>query len=174
MTIHQRHTRPASSAAARALFPHRPRAVLDPPPYVDPAELPEIYGLEIGGDYMAPAACAGDFLAFSTVQRPEAGDLVALYLHPEAVTPCGSALYLMRLLVPAPDWVTWPWRADRPGNARAAVVVEISNPQTTWSVACIDLLALHRQVGVVQQRPAARRLGRRHAPGAQVAQAVSS
>lgn len=119
-------------------------------PFIDPAELPAQYALIAYGTCMLPEISDGANCAFSTKEKPQPGDLVALWYRPELVPAGQPQVRLKRLVTAIPSFVTFPYREHPLSEAHALVIVEQLNPRTRFGVRCADLLAVHKFIGLAE------------------------
>jgi hypothetical protein len=116
----------------------------------DPRNLSPTYVLMIEGNCMAPDYPDGAKLRFDQAQRPQPGDLVAVFFQREKVRQGEHQVLVKRLASAIPQEVTFPY-ADPPGSGIARVVMfEMNNPPRRFAVMCRDLLAVHKCLGVAE------------------------
>jgi hypothetical protein len=117
------------------------------PAIIDPAELPDQYGMYVQGDCMLPEIADGDVLHFDKREPVTAGDMAAIYLRPEIVPPGAMQVRVKRLVLNIPPWVTLPYRDHPDSNVVALVFAESLNPPRQFVVKCSDVLAVHKCIG---------------------------
>lgn len=117
-------------------------------PFPDLASIPEIYGMKLQGDCLAPDLLDGDEVVFSSTEPVQAGDLVHLILRPELVPPGGLQCAIKRLVMAIPPYVTFPWTENPKSDVHALVLAEQRNPPGQYAIKCDRLLAVHRFVRV--------------------------
>ena len=164
------------STAVHAIEPDLPIG------FIDPASVPDLYAMVCSGTCMEPIIPDGARVWADKTQPIEVGDLVFVYLRPEAVEPGGLPIRLKRLLVAPPSWVTFPW-ADNPRSEVLPVVIfGMDNPRASLSLRCSQILAIHKCMGLVpawgknasgRRRNASRGLWPRAAPRAAGAEGSS-
>jgi len=116
---------------------------------IDPAALPDEYGLVLAGDCMAPLLPDRATIACSRSASYEPGDLVVLWFRPELVKPGHEQCVVKRLVIAPPRSLKFPHR-DNPGSeALPIVVVEMLNPPARMMTRCAHLLAIHKVLGTV-------------------------
>ncbi len=145
---------PAALAAAMLPAASRKRATrarsAPPAGFIDQATLPPEYALIGEGTCMQPVIPDGANCAFSTVEEPRPGDLVALWFRPETVPAGEPQVRLKRLVHPLPPFVRLPCREHPESRLHPLVIVEMINPRRQFGVRCGDLLAIHRFLGLAE------------------------
>jgi len=125
------------------------KAAPAPITFLDPALAPDRYALLMKGDCMAPLYGHGTPILVDRREPYEAGDLVVLYLKPEAVKP-GHSNCMMKRFVSIPPWVkAFPFSDSPKSDVHAIVIVEMLNPERRNYFRCADILAVHRCLGAV-------------------------
>lgn len=162
-----------AKSARRARHPVPPPAPINEPPqpagpFIDPAELPEHYALIAYGTCMLPEIPDGENCAFSAKEKPQPGDLVALWYRPDLVPAGQPQVRLKRLVTAIPSFVTFPYREHPQSEVHALVIVEQINPRIIrFGVRCADLLAVHKFIGFAEStRPGFARVCKPAADGA--------
>jgi hypothetical protein len=123
--------------------------------FLDPELAPDLYALIVTGECMAPLHPAGSAVLVDKRQPYESGDLIVIYMKPEAVKP-GHSNCMIKRLVSMPPWVTaFPYRENPKSEVHALATVEMLRPAQRIHFLCSDILAIHRCLGAV---PASMRL----------------
>lgn len=134
----------AANPAALPADPHNGALVQ----FVDPASLPQHYGLVVSGDCLAPKVKHGDVVVVDTTRECNAGDLVVIYFRPECVKPGQPLRMIKRLVTGMPPFVRVPHQDHPDSEVRAGIMLQMDNPARALFVQCAELLAVHRCVGV--------------------------
>src|SRR5436305_236568 len=92
------------------------------PTFVDPATLPDQYGMRMVGDRMSPEIEDKALVWFDKREPVKAGDLVAIYRRPDLVPAGQHQAQVKRLVLNIMAGVTFPHR-DHPGP-------EVLHPQS--------------------------------------------
>ena len=99
---------------------------------------------------MLPDIPDGANCAFSTVEKPRPGDLVALWYRPEKVPAVRAAGAPQAPGDRDPPFVTFPYREHSDSTVYALLVVATTNPRRQFGVRCGDLLAVHKSIGCAE------------------------
>ncbi len=134
-------------------FPIEPAAVTadEPQPMIDPAKMPDRYALIISGDCMSPELEDGQKLLFMRHAPVNPGDFVGIFFRPEFVKPGHSNIFVKRLIMGVPPWVTFPWTESPTSEVHALMVFEQINPWKQFSYKCEAVLDVHYCAGVVPE-----------------------
>ncbi len=90
---------------------------------IDPAGLPDHYGMRVSGNCMLPEIADEDLLRFDKREPVKAGDVVIIYFQPKFIAP-GEPLYLGLMLA------------------------ELTHPRRQQlAYACSSILAIHKCMG---------------------------
>jgi hypothetical protein len=136
----RRKLTPAKPAPAARQEPSRPA--------IDPATLPDEYCMALDGDCLEPVIPNGAAVMLRKSESYGVGDVVAIWLKPEAVRPGAHPVLLKRITMKAPPWVKGFPYADHPESEVAAIMmVEQLNPPASYTVTCRSILAIHKAVG---------------------------
>jgi len=120
-----------------------------PQPELDPASLPELYGLGFMGEYMSPDIKKGQTQIVDRLAPVSNGDLAVLYQRPEIVRPGYPQVIVVRVVVAPDPSLTFP-HEDHPESAvQPVVIAALSNPPRQFMVPCANLLAMHRITSLV-------------------------
>ena len=98
------------------------------PAFLDPAELPDEYGMRVLGDCMLPEIADNALLHFDKREPVKAGDTVIIYRRPEIVPEGQPQAQVKRLVLAIPDWVTFPWRDNPKSEVLPLIIAEQLNP----------------------------------------------
>ena len=123
-----------------------------PSSFIDPSSLPEIYGLTVRGDCMAPAFPHGCNVKASKLAPFKFDDTVVVWLRPEVIQPGSPQAMIKRVVMMPPPWVrSFPYK-DNPENEIDALMMlgMDDNPNEMLSVRCSLILAVHRCLGIVE------------------------
>ena len=120
-------------------------------PFIDPAALPDKYAMRVIGDCMAPRLSDGEQAVFSKIEKPEPGDLVALFYHPDCVPAEHLPIQIKQLVLAPPFYVTFPWKENPKSDVHALVCVAMTTPPRQFYVECSKLLAIHKFIGTQGQ-----------------------
>ncbi len=112
----------------------------------DPATLPERYAAEGRGRCMEPVIQDGTCLVFDREGEANAGDIVGLWLRPEAV-PAGQPQQMVKRLVMGLPPIRLPFRPGPGNECVPIIVVEQLNPPLTYRFRATDVIAVHRCIG---------------------------
>ena len=123
-----------------------------PSSFIDPASLPDIYGLTVRGDCMAPAFPHGCNVKVSKLGPFKFDDIVVVWFRPEVVQPGHPQAMIKRVVMMPPPWVrSFPYK-DNPQNDVGALMMLGTNekPNEMLSVRCSLILAVHRCLGIIE------------------------
>jgi hypothetical protein len=124
-------------------------AVKAAPVFMDPTTAPDQYALLVRGACMAPLLPDGSAALIDKRLPYESGDLVVIYLRPEAIKS-GQSNCMLKRLVSMPPWVTsFPYREHPQSEVHALATAEMLNPARRVYFRCADILAIHRCLGPV-------------------------
>ncbi len=116
--------------------------------FLDPAKLPPIYAVRLDGACMSPVLKDGERVVLSSRDAPEPGDLIGIWLRPEAIQ-FGAQLRIKRLVRRPPPGVCFPYADDSKSSEPATFVIDCINPPAPRRVRCANVLALHKVIGVL-------------------------
>lgn len=119
--------------------------VASPPPFIDPADMPDIYAVPGVGTCMEPRVPNGQLLAFDKRIAPEPGDIVVLFFHQHHAARYGAPGWVKRLVIGPP-----------PAGFRGVIAVEQLNPPRQYLVPTAHVAAIHRCIGFAAADPSGR------------------
>ena len=119
--------------------------------HIDPSQLPDVYGMRVAGDCMAPEIPDGSLLHFDKREPVKAGDTVIIYARPELVRPGGMQAQVKRLVLAIPDCVKFPFRQHPDSNVSPLIIAEMLNPPRQLMINCSDVLAVHKCMGPLSE-----------------------
>ena len=114
--------------------------------FINPAVMPDRYAMQVTGDCLDPAVRDGEYLAFSATADCAPGDVVAVFLAPEACRNGMPQVQVKILVTPLPRWRNARWTGPQP-----VVGFEMLNPATRFSVPVSDILAVHLCISPVRE-----------------------
>ena len=141
---------PSSSTVRRVRRPAAPEAKSIVP--FPGATFPELYAMKLSGDCLAPDLMDGDEVKFSSVEPPVVGEFCIFIMRPELVRPGGMQCMIKRMVMAPPPYVKLPFREHPDSEVHALVIAEQLNPRRQYMIKCENLLAIHKFVGVQNQR----------------------
>lgn len=109
-------------------------------PFIHPDDMPERYCLTGFGTCMEPLIPDGALIAFDKRIMPRRGDIVGLTFTREMALRQGMPGMIKRLVT---DWLP---------DSKAMVTFEQINPPRTYRFSPLDLLAVHKFIGLPDQR----------------------
>lgn len=110
--------------------------------------MPERYHTTVLGDCMSPLVENGAEMAFDTMARPQSGDLVVLFLRPEAIKPDQPQGSFKRMVLGVPHFVAeFPFKQHPDSEVSPSLVVECLNPPRRFYIPCSNVLAIHKCIG---------------------------
>ena len=116
------------------------------PHELDPEAVPAVYASTCVGDCLEPVYHDGVCLVFSRDEKPEAGDFVGIWLHPDAVADGELPRRVKRLYMSGPPGMTLPWKV-RPGDeAEPLIILEQLNPPKLLQVRASRIVAMHKVI----------------------------
>jgi hypothetical protein len=114
-----------------------------------PPDLPDVYGMQVNGECLAPSIPHGAVAVVSETEPARAGDFVCLWFRPEFVQTGHHQTIIKRLVMAAPPWVkSYPHNEHPDSDVKAIVILERLNPRQQFHVSCDQLLAIHKVTGV--------------------------
>ena len=144
----------STNALARpysAPAPRRRKAPAVPPitrlpgiPFLDAAEIPDLFGMRISGDCLAPVLRDGDEVVFTRTDKPVVGQFAIFILRPEIVRPGGLQCAIKRLVMDVPPHVTLPFREHPESEVHAIVIAEQTNPHRQYMIKAENLLGIFK------------------------------
>lgn len=105
-------------------------------PYIDPADMPDLYALTGQGRCMEPLYMDGATLVGDKREKPEPGDVVIVHFHRDAARRYGFPGWIKRLVH------VWPLQGEE-----ALITLEQLNPPRRYLVPEGDVAAMHKCVG---------------------------
>ena len=104
----------------------------------------------LDGDCLEPMIPNGAAVMLRKSESYGVGDVVAIWLKPEAVRPGAHPVVLKRVTMKAPQWVKRFPYADHPESELVAIMtVEQLSPPASYTIICSNILAIHKAVGHV-------------------------
>lgn len=116
-------------------------------PYIDPADMPDLYAIAGHGRCMEPIYSDGQLLVADKREAPHRGDAVILHFTRQAAPHYG-----------APGWIKRLVRADGDG---AIIIVEQLNPPQRYGIPATHIAAMHKCVGTATKQDDGRAAFRR-------------
>ncbi len=118
-----------------------------------PPDLPEVYGMQVDGDCLAPSIPHGAVAVVSKIEPPKAGDFVCLWFRPEFVKPGQHQTIIKRMVMAPPPFVkSFPHNEHPDSEVKALVIVEMFNPRQQLHICCDQLLAIHKVTGIQRKK----------------------
>ena len=127
--------------------PNKPYPHEQNPLEYSPEDVPNVYASICKGDCLSPIFEDGACLVFSKEQRPEPGDFVGFWLHPDAIAPGEHPRRVKRLVMGLPNHLSLPYSVQPGDEVEPVIIVEQLNPPKTYQVRASRMLAMHRVVG---------------------------
>jgi Peptidase S24-like len=103
--------------------------------------------MRVIGDCMMPEIADNDLLHFDKHEPVKAGDMVAIFLRPELLSPGELQVRVKRLATDIPHWVTFPYQDHPDSDVHALIIAEMLNPRRRFMVKCSSVLAVHKCLG---------------------------
>lgn len=133
---HRRRMQAGSEALLAAIQRAQAESKVPAPPYIDPADMPEVYALTGRGICMEPLFADGALLVGDKRESPQPGDTVLVYFRRDAISRYGM-----------PGWVKqlvhiWPLDGEDP-----LITLEQLNPRRRYIVPASHIAAMHKCVG---------------------------
>jgi hypothetical protein len=110
-----------------------------PLPYIDPADMPDLYAIKGVGRCMEPLLADGALLVGDKRQLPEAGDTVIVHFRREIAPRYGIPGWIKRLAGPIP-----------PTGFEGLIALEQLNPPKQYLVPSTHIAAIHKCVGTAE------------------------
>lgn len=124
---------------------------LPPRSLIDPAALPDAYGMVIAGDCLDPEVPDGAVCQFSTIDDYRPGDLAIFWLRRDLVGP-GELQATVKRIVSLPHGRRpgrLPYHLHPEANAMPVFIAESLNPPQRAAFACDRLEAVHRFTQII-------------------------
>lgn len=86
------------------------------PTFLDPAKLPDVFGLTVRGDCMSPTIRDGSHIVVERNAPVKPGELVCVFLKPEFVPAGQLQAGVKRLVLNIPPFVKFPFK-NHPDSA---------------------------------------------------------
>lgn len=116
--------------------PNPPQPGLRSLPYVDPADMPDLYALTGKGTCMEPLFYDGDTLVGDKRDAPKPGDTVLVFFHRDVALRYGMPGWVKRLVH------VWPVAGEDD-----LITLEQINPPKRYVVPASHIVAMHKCVG---------------------------
>ncbi len=118
-------------------------------PIAYPDTMPDRYVVHCAGTCLEPEISDGAPVVVEKHSKIAPGDLVVLFFKPEHVPTGKHQAILMRIVLPPPSYVSFPWREHPMSDVHAVIIVEMLNPPKQFAYKCEHLLGVHKCAGTV-------------------------